>query len=47
MLQFRVAKDLGKTLGELRRTITVYELLLWHTFYELERADAERAQHGR
>ena len=41
MLQLVIAEKLGKTLGELRETMTPQELLLWHVFYA-ERADRER-----
>jgi hypothetical protein len=42
MLQMVVAEKLGKTLSELRESVTPQELLLWHAFYS-ERADRERA----
>jgi hypothetical protein len=38
-----VAEKLGKTLGQLQELITVEELGLWLSFYEL-RADEERKQ---
>jgi hypothetical protein len=41
MLQLVLAEKLGKTLSELRETITPQELLIWHAFFS-ERADQER-----
>jgi hypothetical protein len=41
MLQLVIAEKLGKTLSELRETMTPQEMILWHAFYT-ERADQER-----
>jgi len=41
MLQLVLAEKLGKTLSELRETITPQELLIWHAFFS-ERADQEK-----
>jgi len=37
-----VCEKLGYTLSELRKRMTLEELILWSTFYEL-RADEEKA----
>ena len=41
-MEMLVAEKLGYTLGELREQMTVEELILWGTFYEI-RADEEKA----
>ena len=38
-----VAEKLGKTLGQLQELMTVEELMLWFSFYEL-RAEEEKKQ---
>ena len=47
----QVCEKLGYTLSELRERMTLEELILWSTFYELrndeERKAMERAQRGR
>jgi hypothetical protein len=37
-----VAKELGYTLGELREKMTPEELLLWHSFFTLQREEEEK-----
>ena len=41
-MEMVVAEKLGYTLSELREHMTVEELMLWGTFYEI-RADEEKA----
>jgi len=43
VFQFRLAKDLGKTLAEVRQ-ISRWELLLWAEFYDRERKAIKDAQ---
>ena len=38
-----VAKELGMTLGQLRREITPEELFLWHAFFQLQHDQQEEA----
>lgn len=42
ILQFRLAMDLGKTVNEVRRSMTVWEFLMWNEFYKRERTEVER-----
>lgn len=41
---FRLAMDLGMTVGQLRRSLTVWELLLWSEFYRRERTEIKKMQ---
>lgn len=41
---FRLAMDLGLTVGQLKKSITPWELLLWHEFYKRERDEMKRIQ---
>lgn len=44
IFQFRLAMDLGRTVGELRKSLTVWELLLWSEFYKRERNELKKMQ---
>jgi len=37
-----VAKELGYTLNDLRERMTPEELLLWHSFFMLQREEEEK-----
>jgi hypothetical protein len=43
MLQFGVAKELGKTLSEVRLTMTAEELLGWSAYFVILNEDQEKA----
>jgi hypothetical protein len=43
MLQFGVAKELGKTLSEVRSTMTAEELLGWSAYFCILNEDQEKA----
>jgi hypothetical protein len=43
MLQFGVAKELGKTLFEIRSTMTAEELLGWSAYFCILNEDQEKA----
>jgi hypothetical protein len=36
--------DLGMTVGQLRKSITVWELLMWSEFYKRERSEVKKMQ---
>lgn len=42
MLQMSLAKELSCSLSELTERVTQEELLLWNTFFQIEREDAEK-----
>jgi len=44
LFQFRLAMDLGKTVAELRASLTIWELILWAEFYDRERQAIKAAQ---
>jgi hypothetical protein len=44
IFQFRLAMDLGMTVGQLRKTVSVWELLLWSEFYRRERSEIKKMQ---
>ncbi len=44
VFQFRLAMDLGMTVGQLRRSITPWELLMWSEFYRRERQEVKKMQ---
>lgn len=41
MFQFRLAKDLGKTVAQVRAEITPWEFVMWGEFYQRERKAIE------
>lgn len=43
MLQLSLAKELGCTLAELLERVTSEELLLWNTFFRIEREQEAKA----
>lgn len=43
MLQLSLAKELGCTLAELLERVTPEELLLWNTFFGIEREEEAKA----
>jgi len=43
MLQLSLAKVLGCTLSELVQKVTEEELLLWNTFFRIQREEEEKA----
>jgi hypothetical protein len=47
MLQLSLAKELGCTLAELLERITPEELLLWNTFFKIEREEEAKAARKR
>lgn len=42
MLQMQIAKELGYTLSELVSKITLEEMLLWNTFFAIEKEEASK-----
>jgi hypothetical protein len=42
MLQLSLAKELGCTLSELVAKVTTEELLLWNTFFRIQREEEEK-----
>jgi len=42
MLQLSLAKELGFTLAELVEKVTPEEMILWNTFFRLEKEEAEK-----
>lgn len=44
IFQFRLAMDLGMTVKQLRKELTVWELLLWSEFYKRERNELKKLQ---
>lgn len=42
--QFRLARDLGMTVAELRSTMSSYEYTQWATFYLYEQQERNKAQ---
>lgn len=44
IFHFRLAMDLGMTVGQLRKTITVWEMLMWSEFYRRERQEVKKMQ---
>jgi hypothetical protein len=42
MLQLGVAKELGYTLAKLNKEITLEELLIWSSYFELQNEEQER-----
>lgn len=47
MLQLSIAKELGKTLSELNEVMTFDEILLWATFFDIQKDEIERASRRR
>lgn len=47
MLQLSLAKELGCTLAELLQRVTPEELLLWNTFFRIEREEEAKAMKKR
>jgi len=42
LLQLGVAKELGYTLAKLNKEVTMEELLLWSSYFELQNEEQER-----
>jgi hypothetical protein len=42
LLQLGVAKELGYTLARLNREVTLEELLIWSSYFELQNEEQER-----
>jgi hypothetical protein len=42
LLQLGVAKELGYTLSRLAKEVTLEELLLWSSYFELQNEEQER-----
>jgi hypothetical protein len=42
LLQLGVAKELGYTLAKLNKEITLEELLIWSSYFELQNEEQER-----
>jgi hypothetical protein len=42
LLQLGVAKELGYTLARLSQEVTLEELLLWSSYFELQNEEQER-----
>jgi hypothetical protein len=42
MLQLSIAKELGITLAKLTDEMTYEELMLWNTFYQIEKEEADK-----
>jgi hypothetical protein len=42
LLQLGVAKELGYTLARLNQEVTLEELLLWSSYFELQNEEQER-----
>jgi hypothetical protein len=42
LLQLGVAKELGYTLARLNREVTLEELLLWSSYFELQNEEQDR-----
>jgi len=42
MLQIRLAKELGYTLGEIAERMTLDELLIWSVFFGIEADEIEK-----
>jgi len=42
MLQLSLAKELGCTLSELVSKVTTEELLIWNTFFRIQREEEEK-----
>ncbi len=47
MLQLAIAKELNMTLARLMDEMTFEELMIWNTFYQIEKEDAEKAAKSR
>jgi hypothetical protein len=51
MLQFGVAKELGKSLSEVRATMTAEELIAWSSYFQIlnedQQAELEKAKRRR
>ena len=43
MLQLSLAKELGYTLTEIIEKVTQEELMIWNTFFRIEREEAQKA----
>jgi len=43
MLQMSLARELGCTLAELLERVTLEEILLWNTFFRIEREEEAKA----
>ena len=44
LAELHVAKELGLTLGQLRREMTIEEVWLWITYFNLQVQEQEKAQ---
>ena len=44
LAELHVAKELGLTLGQLRREMTMEEVWLWITYFNLQAQEQEKAQ---
>ena len=44
LAELHVAKELGLTLGQLRREMTIEEVWLWVVFFNLQAEEQEKAQ---
>ena len=44
LAELHVAKELGLTLGQLRREMTIEEVWLWITYFNLQIQEQEKAQ---
>jgi hypothetical protein len=44
LAELHVAKELGLTLGQLRREMTMEEVWLWVTYFNLQVQEQEKAQ---
>ena len=44
LAELHVAKELGLTLGQLRREMTIEEVWLWITYFNLQAQEQEKAQ---
>ncbi len=44
LAELHIAKELGMTLGQLRREMTTEEVWLWVTYFNLQAEEEEKAQ---
>ena len=44
LAELHIAKELGMTLGQLRREMTTEEVWLWATYFNLQAEEQEKAQ---
>jgi len=44
LAELHIAKELGMTLGQLRREMTTEEVWLWVTFFNLQAEEQDKAQ---